>query len=160
MRRRLEEIIEEINNLDNDLINELTSNGIFQKWKNGEYPDEPAEEWEEEANNQKRDAIAFITRKYKELDNNSLATNRDYEIADFKVFEEYFNIIKDEKEKELFDRELNKKMENFFNELSKVYSEEESKTRNITFGKNGNGYTSTSINIPVRLDTSFRIFRR
>lgn len=150
MRRNLEDIIKEINNLDNDLINKLTSNGIYQEWKNGKYQDETNdEEWNKEAEQQKKNAIDFITRKYKELDSRETSTNREYEIADFKVFEQYFSIVKDKEEKARIDNELSKETEEFFDSLSKVYDEEESREINISYGKNGNGFTSTRISIPV-----------
>lgn len=121
--RKLEEIIKEIKELNNDLINtNIDTSGFYRDFKNGdlkntEHEIATQEYWDEEAEEQKQKAINFITRKYEELKKYN-AKHIEYEIADFKTFEEYFNIIKNEEEKKRLEKYMNDEMKDFFNGLN------------------------------------------
>lgn len=159
MRRKLEEIIEEINNIELEKIIENMPY-FYDKWKNGTLDKEEKEEMEELADDSRKSAINFITYKYEQLDKNSDATNRDYEIADFKTFERNLGIIKDQQEKERIDKELRDKVRKFGAKLYYVNNpieEETIRAANIMFNKNGNGSLTTRIALPVPFVRALRV---
>ena len=111
MKRKLEEIIKEINEMsDIEILKSIDG-------KDFDIEDYTENEKKYFSDRARENAINFITKKYKELDESDVVTDRDYEIADFKTFEKYFNLIKDRKEKIKIDKELYQKEKNFFDRL-------------------------------------------
>lgn len=132
--KKLEEIIEEINQLSNDTINtNLDDAKMYESFKNNTLDDNTKHiisqsDFDKKAEDVKKVAIAFITKKYdditKQLDNNNTAYSEyDYEVAYYKTFEEYFNIILNEEKIEEINRYLKDKMNNFFEGYNKIYKD-------------------------------------
>lgn len=129
--KKLEEIIEEIRNLSNDLINTQTDEfGVYEDIKNkgfkGDRRQTTKEFWDRQAEIQKENAINFITSKYNEInqgiiDKNSAYSEYDYEIAYYKTFQQYFNIILDQNKLEEIDTYLNKEVDIFAKRLNQIY---------------------------------------
>lgn len=132
--KNLGEIILEIKELSNDLINtNLDATGLYLRYKNNDLPldDEEAQElsteeyWNERAEEIKQKAINFITEKYEHIskkisENNSAVSEYDYEVAYYKTFEEYFNIILDAKKTEEINKYLSNKTEQFLNRFARA----------------------------------------
>lgn len=126
--KKLEEIIKEIEELNNDYINTcLDDDKYYEQFKNNTLDENAKKEFTKEyfdyeAESAKKDAINFITRKYEEISKNSASTEFDYEIAYYKTFQQYFNIVKDEKKMMAIDLYLKATTEHFFEKLSEVYT--------------------------------------
>lgn len=124
--RKLEEIIKEIKEMSNDYINTcLDDDKYYEKFKNNTLDEIAKKEftqefWNYEAESARKNAINFITRKYEELSKYTTSTDFDYEIAENKTFQQYFNIIKDEKKLKAIDLYLQATTENFFEKLSNI----------------------------------------
>lgn len=117
--RKLEEIIKEIEGLDRMSI--LCTVNMTKEYYE-KLNDKERKEIDELLEDSIEDAKEYITSKYNKLDEAKAKDlydvyERDYEIADFKVFEEKLGIIKDEKEKEQIDNEMRTSLENFVNKL-------------------------------------------
>ena len=148
MKRKLEEIIKEINEMSDIEILKLKDGKDFDI---EDYTENEKKYFSDKA---RENAINFITRKYKELDESDVATDRDYEIADFKTFEIHLNLIKDRKEKIKIDKELYKKEKGFFDRLSNTTKEEiqtkEERNLKIITNKDGHGTTNYKICLPAK----------
>lgn len=148
MKRKLEEIIKEINEMsDIEILKSIDG-------KDFDIEDYTENEKKYFSDRARENAINFITKKYKELDESDVVTDRDYEIADFKTFEKYFNLIKDRKEKIKIDKELYQKEKNFFDRLSDTLAEEiqskEERNLKIITNKDGHGSTNYKICLPAK----------
>ena len=148
MKRKLEEIIKEINEMSDIEILKLRDGKDF------DIEDYTENEKKFFADDVRKNAINFISKKYKKLDENDISTDRDYEIADFKTFEIYLNLIKDRKEKIKIDKELYQKEKNFFDRLSDTLAEEiqskEERNLKIITNKDGHGSTNYKICLPAK----------
>lgn len=148
MKRNLEEIIKEINEMSDIEILKLKDGKDF------DIEDYTENEKKFFADDVRKNAINFISKKYKKLDENDISTDRDYEIADFKTFEIYLNLIKDRKEKIKIDKELYQKEKNFFDRLSDTLAEEiqskEERNLKIITNKDGHGSTNYKICLPAK----------
>ena len=148
MKRNLEEIIKEINEMSDIEILKLKDGKDF------DIEDYTENEKKFFADDVRKNAINFISKKYKKLDENDISTDRDYEIADFKTFEIYLNLIKDRKEKIKIDKELYQKEKNFFDRLSNTLTEEiqskEERNLKIITNKDGHGSTNYKICLPAK----------
>lgn len=148
MKRKLEEIIKEINEMSDIEILKLKDGKDFDI---EDYTENEKKYFSDRA---RENAINFITKKYKELDESDVVADRDYEIADFKTFEKYFNLIKDRKEKIKIDKELYQKEKNFFDRLSDTLAEEiqskEERNLKIITNKDGHGSTNYKICLPAK----------
>ena len=148
MKRNLEEIIKEINEMSDIEILKLKDGKDF------DIEDYTENEKKFFADDVRKNAINFISKKYKKLDENDISTDRDYEIADFKTFEIYLNLIKDRKEKIKIDNELYQKEKNFFDRLSDTLAEEiqskEERNLKIITNKDGHGSTNYKICLPAK----------
>lgn len=160
--KNLEEIIKEIQELTNDKI--FATDEFYINCKNNKYSKEQLieynmteKDWNKEAEEKKNNAIKFITRKFNEIDKSDYYNNTEKEhqkeIAYFKMLEQNFGIILDEKKLQSINEELNEELENFTNNLSNAFSRDDSDNNsryvNMIFNKNGNGNVTTKINIPV-----------
>lgn len=148
MKRKLEEIIKEINEMsDIEILKSIDG-------KDFDIEDYTENEKKYFSDRARENAINFITKKYKELDESDVVTDRDYEIADFKTFEKYFNLIKDRKEKIKIDKELYAKERAFFDRLSNTTKEEiqitEERDLKIITNKDGHGTTNYKICLPAK----------
>lgn len=148
MKRNLEEIIKEINEMSDIEILKLRDGKDF------DIEDYTENEKKFFADDVRKNAINFISKKYKKLDENDISTDRDYEIADFKTFEIYLNLIKDRKEKIKIDKELYQKEKGFFDRLSNTTKEEiqtkEERNLKIITNKDGHGSTNYKICLPAK----------
>lgn len=147
MKRKLEEIIKEINEMSDIEILKLKDGKDF------DIEDYTENEKKFFADRARKNAISFITKKYKELDESDVATDRDYAIADFKTFEIHLNLIKDRKEKIKIDRELYAKERAFFDRLSSTteeFSTKEERNLKIITNKDGHGTTNYKICLPSK----------
>lgn len=130
--KELKEIIKEIENLENDYINtQIDESGIYKEIKQegfvGRNRYTTKGFWDRRAEEQKQRAINFITEKYSTIDkeikeSNSIYSEYDYEVAYYKTFEQYFNIILDEKKLNEINEYLNNKMNKFFEGYNKIYN--------------------------------------
>lgn len=147
MKRKLEEIIKEINEMSDIEILKLKDGKDFDI---EDYTENEKKYFSDRA---RENAINFITRKYKKLDESDIATERDYEIADFKTFEIHLNLIKDRKEKIKIDKELFEKEKGFFDRLSSTaeeFSTKEERDLKIITNKDGHGTTNYKICLPAK----------
>lgn len=116
--RNLEEIVKEINNLDYEQILENTDKtGIYREWKKDKesHKEITKDEWLEDVQELKTNAINTITKHYKDL-NESDSTDLDYEIAEYQVFKYYFNIIKYARKN--FEKDIENKLNKFIDNYS------------------------------------------
>ena len=149
MKRELSEIIKEIQKLSVECIIKNLYSEDYEKWKNKELKSQEYDDLNYLVEDARKNAINFIVEKYKNLDMYH-SKDREYEIADFKTFEQYFNIIKDKDEKAKIDLELKQQTEIFFDKLSKQLSEDEDRTVNMILGKDGHGSDTAKISIPIK----------
>lgn len=123
MKRKLEEIIEEIRSLTAEDILDKEDYKILKIIEEEEGTKEKEEYVKNAVEERKNHAITFISEKYKNLDSLSTVTDRDYEIADFKTFETCLGIIKDEEERKKINRELDEKIDKFSKKVNDAFYE-------------------------------------
>lgn len=130
--KELKVIINEIENLENDYINtQIDESGIYKEIKEegfvGKNRYTTKDFWDRRAKEQKQRAINFITEKYnyieKELQKKSCVVSEyDYEVAYYKTFEQYFNIVLDQKKVNEINEYIDNKMNKFFEGFTNIYN--------------------------------------